>query len=569
MQSTNIQDWSNRAGEETSCSLNDNVNPVNPLGKGIQKSFPSHLLEQIVESSANQNSIFCSNKDFWSKADKLLSTTCTPKEDSPFFHTDLCIFPDDYQGLLPLNGIREKSYHKAVALFESISNDHTILKIEGDAQFRDLILISVKILLTKKIGRQFFHKLLLRPEKISIRKADANSGEESCQIKNVISLDTDSTVFVYTREPETGKLSLLEQPLFLSLAHELIHEFYDDHLDDDLFQEPTIGKDFTNIAEQRTITGFKSELPVFKTEATPGPLTKFLNMVSLFNNSATTVEEDFSSKKPIEFFYFNENAFRSVFAIPFRANHQGRTTIKKPSTFVVNNHCLTPELERYLTDLVSFGYKFGLEEAISKGLDVNARTRRGSTLLEVAVWSVTSLGKKWDPEVADLLIENGADVNPIDAEGNSLLGKISQFAVAREEVTLYLRSKGAQLGVEELSFETEDNVTDLMRTMSFCDSISVTIDMEKYNPLKINNKGFSALVYCIKSVERGYKTIQILRTLECYIANLSNEQVSEVLGFLSGYGKQTFVEWLVANKAKISQKITPNLYKIVMDQEKK
>nr|MBA3284536.1 hypothetical protein [Nitrosopumilus sp.] len=335
--------------------------------------------------------------------------------------------------------------------------------------------------------------------------------------------DEENTVYLhictrltFTRLP-IGDLSPIKSPFFIGLAHELIHATHGNN--GDHRKEPTIDLEYDNLEEQITISGVGR--PIIGT-------------------------------LQYENFPINENSIRAAFNLPPRVNHKALITIEKPSSFKE----LTKEVCLYIHDIASFGYKKGLEKLIKNGFKINEKINN-KTLLEIHFLD-GNLCKK----TAKFLIKCGATVNPIDENGRSLLGKLSGNYYRDSKKIDFIKQCGAQLSKHDLSFDLEDEISMVMEDIYFGKYYPKNGCCDRFDPFELNKQGFGAIAYCIRSQERGESIQSILTTLEY---SLRQSFISELtLNLLSGYGNQTFRQWLTKNRDQISEKTFPLLYQSLL-----
>lgn len=266
-----------------------------------------------------------------------------------FKKTDLIVFKDDYEGLLPLNGIRETEFKKTIQLYNAICLGKTCVNIEGDKQFCKTIKKNILKLLTRRLGWDLINALANEDMwSITIIQSTSNStvGRDK---RYTLYLSTDLRHHV-TMSSKGGK-QLKVSPLYIVIAHEAIHI---------LLRHPetstlaaTLGKDLTNSHEQEAIFGLKSQI-IFTADTN----------LNLFDLDEDALQEHFQSVIGSDYCEFSENNFRAVFGLSYRLDHQG---IKKPENLNVSSDQVPKEIADYFL----FIFKNGCEEEIAEFLKIN------------------------------------------------------------------------------------------------------------------------------------------------------------------------------------------------------
>lgn len=175
---------------------------------------------------------------------------------SVFANTDLIIFKDDFKGILPLNGIKEKELIESENLLNSILAGKKNIKIDERSQeFSDEIKGCFVTLMTRPIGRNLIRKVVQNP---SIPILPIQPGK-NCQListnEEIVALKMDIHEAITARSTSKESKSY-KWPLYIVLGHELIHVSHFPNLQSSL--SPSEGMEsYDNYEEQTTITGFK------------------------------------------------------------------------------------------------------------------------------------------------------------------------------------------------------------------------------------------------------------------------------------------------------------------------
>lgn len=184
-------------------------------------------------------------------ADKIAESKCPFPPGSPFADTDMVIFKDDYRGTLPRNAIKESELKKITETYDDIVKGRSKIRmVTKDDDFIKEMLLCIKTLLTREIGRKLIEKVIDLPD-ITIIKWGIK-----CKIKgNEIQMLTEMDDHLIGQHP-SGKLASYSSGIFLALGHELIHRIHPKGYDHSQ-RKPTLGPEYDNLEDQITITGFK------------------------------------------------------------------------------------------------------------------------------------------------------------------------------------------------------------------------------------------------------------------------------------------------------------------------
>lgn len=188
------------------------------------------------------------------------------RADSNFANTDLVILRDDFEGGIPLNGIKESEFHQIEELFNKITANQTPIKIiRNDEHFPLQIEKALKLLLTRAIGRDLIYQILNHPSTQELG-LPIFEGNETAYIRGYgisVNLESTFTSAKFEHLP-SGNIQVREkgEPLQIDLGHEMIHFLHElrGTLDEDLkIKTPPLHQDYDDLEEQRTITGFSKE----------------------------------------------------------------------------------------------------------------------------------------------------------------------------------------------------------------------------------------------------------------------------------------------------------------------
>lgn len=221
--------------------------------------------------------------------------------DNPFQGTDLIIFKDSYNGQLPLNGIKLADFNHTLQLFKDITGGKTKFALTGNRKFNETIINAIKILMTRRIGRELFKELIAKDQIPRITISPPASGSHGTETSASHAHYASGEIFIDLNE--TGDISIpspngerrrieTKSPLIILLGHELAHFLSSERPD---LNEPR--ENWTNLSEQLTITGLTKPI-LFSTELR---------------------ESDFQD--------INENSLRAAFGLGYRVSHNMTETI--------------------------------------------------------------------------------------------------------------------------------------------------------------------------------------------------------------------------------------------------
>lgn len=190
---------------------------------------------------------------------------------SIFADTDLVLWKDDFNGVPPLNAIKKNEFKEIEKLAEDIFAGNSKIKIDTeDAQFQKDAQLYIKTLLTRSVGRQLLRKVI---NNSSLQSVEIKFGERqrlSLGEEGHLSISLSPNLsLIEGMDSSTGKEKLFMLPMYLVLAHELIHASH--------FPNATESKKievlkYDDLEEQITISGFKKniELPEESLEVDDG-----------------------------------------------------------------------------------------------------------------------------------------------------------------------------------------------------------------------------------------------------------------------------------------------------------
>lgn len=196
------------------------------------------------------------------------SETLPMPADNLFQGTDLVIFRDSYNGVLPLNGIKLAEFNQITQLVVDIYEGRTKFSFGGDEEYKKIAMANIIVLLTRRLGRQLFQELL---NKDSIRRIEINPppatssrvyegmnyvGSSTDGLTQVLFNPIDGSIDMAVNYP-SGERRRVPYPSYAVLGHELIH-FLQSRMDHTL--PPTLGRLFHNLDEQLTITGLANRI---------------------------------------------------------------------------------------------------------------------------------------------------------------------------------------------------------------------------------------------------------------------------------------------------------------------
>ena len=152
-------------------------------------------------------------------------------------------------------------------IYLKIKNGQTKIDIAGDKNFKEDVLNSIALLLTRPAGRQLIFALIHSPQKICIGK-----GAENTFVQNagwaLLCFNNEEKSSLYVVDPVSKKRMIAsDTPLHISFGHELIHLVHHLHYNrlsdgdavEKAMEEEALNKDYTDLEELYTITGVQGE----------------------------------------------------------------------------------------------------------------------------------------------------------------------------------------------------------------------------------------------------------------------------------------------------------------------
>jgi ankyrin repeat protein len=309
----------------------------------------------------------------------------------PFDGTDLVVYPDDYVGPMPIQGIRQAEYREITKIYEDVIQGKSTIAFATNLpqDLRRLLEMDFILLLTRPTSRKLLLAIYNNKIPLTMEKGDC-----FFQDSGKVSVDTFEIRSLISRELNDRENQFLTpSPHFILLAHEFSHVLFD-HLYGDrtaygLFRTlPTLNTDFNNLLEQLIIKGDKDG--------------KFEN------------------------FEINEQQMCREFGIPYREDHH----MGGPFLPDANMTQLISDEEsdayswyadgdfregqfpiRYAT---LHGATLNVVHWLRNGGNANLQFKGGRTLLHEAI-------RGGNDKIATFLIEQGADVHAVDDKGRSLV----------------------------------------------------------------------------------------------------------------------------------------------------
>lgn len=298
---------------------------------------------------------------------------------SPFVDTDLVIFVDNYNGEVPLNGIKRSDFNVLEAFYGRLISNQTIIKVEGSHSFRTDLMKIFRDILSNEVGREFLYRLCKETTKKLIIKAVTPTFPTNCTIPN----ENYNEVTIYmsfeevqvTSRTKKGLLYPTQAPQDTILFHEMIHALHmfttpsDADFKQKLLSMPKYGHDYENCEEECTI-GY----------VPPG----------------SKVTKDWKHRSITE----NDLRISRNLKLPARYGHHG--TSKPPAVLDIKD----PETQYYFFQACSAGYVDAIKNLLMAGMppDTVYSPEEKSTPLMAAA-------KNGRLNVVLLLLEHGAKTN--------------------------------------------------------------------------------------------------------------------------------------------------------------
>jgi len=319
--------------------------------------------------------------------------------------TDLEVIPDDAKSQA-LNQIRRSDASHFLKLYTAVAEGESRMKIVGSLDFKKKILENIKILLTRPLGRQLIGSICSLKRNIVIQEGERNKMTSLPDGNLVVSINFDPNAIGFPKcQDSKGKVSFEPFPAYIMFAHELIHVLHRDAFMADQnwitvrdnLHEASPDPQFTNLSEQLTIGGLDGEPTLLC-----------------------------------------ENALRAEFGMPARVSHiksefPSYTPEDRPDIDTPNEKGVT-RLENAVT-LKAY-------EETCKLLDAGANP--GNAYCASVLHD--------DPEMIQLLLEQGADPHQADHYGNLPL-HVAVF-MDRIDIAKLLIEGGARVVQHDASGQT-------------------------------------------------------------------------------------------------------------------
>ena len=320
-----------------------------PLKANIVDCKESAERKVEAERKVAASDDFADSSDFADIEEELARLTLPLPTDSPFHDTDLLIFKDTYAAHLPLNGLHPREYKAALRLYTRLTEGG--IDIKGSPAFQTLIKENFKALMTRRLGRVLLQKVC-EAKDIAIVEERRKGSNTLC---TTVSINPDSVcLFTYRSD---GKKGFLSTPLYIVLAHELIHAL--NYLEEKSKQiaeryklEPTLHRDFKDLEEQLTITGlFNKSLSGFEDMRAKETFLK--EGVKINHSPLHEVLKPAKTDEPEHFRALSENGLRSVFNLGLRIDYK-QLDCKKPKNLLIptGTKDLTEDLAIFFLEIV-------------------------------------------------------------------------------------------------------------------------------------------------------------------------------------------------------------------------
>lgn len=338
----------------------------------IQNSSILEQYKKSISSPVIMNSTIENYDDDFCDLQKINSP-----EDILFKKTDLILFSDDFEGILPLNGIRHKEYIEIKKIIDEIASGHSKICIDPATlqKFQQSVLMDITILLTRALGRELIKQLLTRSDPLLVTSGHNQYNHE----KHTLYLDKQSIGSHVTRLPTKDKEGFFTlTPRFTTLAHELIHAYHYQIFDSSLMEQlkgnPTLDINYHSLNEQLTICGYGIE------------------------------------GTPTEYVPINEGTIRASYGICSRSDHTPGASF--PPNIAGNKPLWNGFIP--LHTAAKIGALLHVKKWVQEGIPVNHLSDTLRTPLHIA-------SAEEQQDIVDFLLENGGDVTSRDESGSTPL----------------------------------------------------------------------------------------------------------------------------------------------------
>ena len=275
----------------------------------------------------------------------------------PWNETDLVIYPDNFFGPLPSNGISESEFAETNQLYLDICSRKKIFQIEGDENFKKNLLEQViKKILCRSIGRKLLFKIAEANKVVQVFSWEKTHGEAIYDLLNPLEpakiyINLEASGVILAKLPN-GESMHTDQPIDCTLFHELCHVWHniDGNPAHKEGRRPLSGDEYMSRKEELTIVGI--------------------------------------GDNP-----YNENQYRAESGLLLRAGHLGCYT-KKSDLEQVDQEMLKPDPDinhstkyRYFIEVSTFGLIDEVKEFIARFPDFCQFkcSSDGETVLEKAL----------------------------------------------------------------------------------------------------------------------------------------------------------------------------------------
>ena len=405
--------------------------------------------------------------------------------------TNLVVFRDEYTGPLPLNGIKQSDFVYFESLLDKIQNGESKLSISGNPEFKEEVYKALKKNITLEAGRDLLQRLE-KSSQIQWVIQETTKGSELDVLNARVNLNPKETAYIVSADL-TGKKQkiLVRQPFHTVVAHELTHCLHviEGTVKPDGLRKFTLKGDFTDLEEQRTITGLYNPIE-FK--------------------EINTTEEMAVDERQAEMIYhsINENRFAMNFGLYHRISHEGLVLptsmqlehykdlivyheqlvkfsfpeeaeefLKEIDNFVQQRllHPLSEDDKVKMFDMViQLNLRQYINPLLDKEVDLN------SNLFSQLPWNFAV--KNQDKELLEMLLKNGISIDtPINKGGTTPLMAAIEIGSPSDFIT-FLLDRGADVLKEDknnnnaFQYAINTNNSDILNILLHHYIIKVSVD---------------------------------------------------------------------------------------------
>ncbi len=354
-----------------------------------------------------------------------------PAKDAPFDATDIEIYPDDYSGEIPINGIKEAEYQSIKTLYEDILQGRSTITFDPKLPqgIRRLLEMDLILLMTRPTSRRLLTTVCQRQVPLKL----AQGAFRYLRYFNTVYVDPLMLKSNVSRERNDEENNFFSpSPHFIPVAHEFIHALFE-HLHGSntvvkfSMSNSTLDEKFDNLNEQLVITGESGE--------------KMGN------------------------FDINEQQICREFGIPYREDHRfgGPFSPDASMEVPIPDEQLSSTYSNYdggvfkdgqfpIRWATRHGAMLNIVHWLKTGGDVNLKFKGGRTLLHEAA-------NGGNDKIAILLIDRGANVQAICDQGRSILHECACDSAkdtnkSRTELGILLLKKGVPIDLKDGSGST-------------------------------------------------------------------------------------------------------------------